>query len=64
MRKIILILALIFVMGCVPVDEMDKAPFADRPMEASEEEGIQVTESGVKYLVDPSKIIGGGPPKD
>jgi len=36
----------------------------DRPMEPSEEEGIQVTSTGVKYLVHPSKIIGGGPPKD
>ena len=25
---------------------------------------IKVTPEGVKYIVDPQKIIGGGPPKD
>ena len=29
-----------------------------------EEMGIQITSRGVKYLVDPNKIISGGPPKD
>ncbi len=32
------------------------------PVEA--EEGIQTTDRGVKFLVDPSKIRSGGPPKD
>ncbi len=29
-----------------------------------EEPEIKVTEDGVKYIVDPKKILGGGPPKD
>ena len=28
------------------------------------ERGIKVTPDGIKYLVDPEKIVGGGPPKD
>lgn len=32
--------------------------------ELEKEEGIKVTARGVKYLVDPSKIISGGPPQD
>ncbi|MFQ5815392.1 MAG: DUF3179 domain-containing protein [Candidatus Hydrothermarchaeaceae archaeon] len=32
--------------------------------EAEEQLGIQVTEGGLKYIVDPSKIRSGGPPKD
>jgi len=34
------------------------------PAESSDEEGIMVTEKGVKYLVNPKKILSGGPPKD
>jgi hypothetical protein len=26
--------------------------------------GVKLTEEGVKYIVDPDKLIGGGPPKD
>lgn len=39
-------------------------PMVDRPMEPSEEEGIQITPEGVKYLVHPDKLLAGGPPKD
>src|SRR3989344_5310393 len=67
----ILVLSLVLVIGCtseklVISEEKEKfdGKFVDRPMEPSEQEGIQVTEKGVKYLVHPSKIIGGGPPKD
>jgi len=67
----ILVLSLVLVIGCTSErlaisEEKEKfdGKFVDRPMEPSEEEGIQVTEKGVKYLVHPSKIIGGGPPKD
>lgn len=31
---------------------------------AEKEQGIKLTDKGVKYLVDPNKIISGGPPKD
>jgi len=29
-----------------------------------EEMDIKITDRGVKYIVDPEKIVGGGPPKD
>ncbi|MBI2906780.1 MAG: DUF3179 domain-containing protein [Chloroflexi bacterium] len=29
-----------------------------------EDAGVKVTAGGVKYIVDPSKIVAGGPPKD
>ena len=32
--------------------------------EMEEEQGIMVTERGVKYIVDPEKIVSGGPPMD
>lgn len=32
--------------------------------EAEKKQGIKLTERGVKYLVDPEKILSGGPPKD
>src|SRR3989338_10504279 len=67
----ILVLSLILVIGCASeqtiMQEKEKTfdeKFVDRPMEPSEEEGIQVTSTGVKYLVHPNKITGGGPPKD
>ena len=63
MKKLILILLSILLIGCA-ADIMEEEPFSDRPMEGAEEEGIMVTSSGVMYLVHPSKIIGGGPPKD
>jgi len=44
--------------GIVAMDEMDDVA------EIAENPEIQMTEEGVKYLVDPNKIGGGGPPKD
>ncbi len=32
--------------------------------EIEKEMGVKLTEEGVKYIVDPDKLIGGGPPKD
>jgi len=32
--------------------------------EMEEEMGIKMTSRGVKYIVDPDKILSGGPPKD
>ena len=32
--------------------------------EMEKELGVMLTERGVKYLVDPEKIVSGGPPKD
>ena len=34
------------------------------PAPSPEEYEIKTTPSGTKYIVDPDKIIGGGPPKD
>ena len=63
MRQIYLILglvSLVFLAGCATEP-------AGEPVELSTEEiemGIQVTTDGVKYIVNPDKIRGGGPPKD
>ena len=37
------------------------------PIDATDDDidiGIQVTDKGVKFIVDPNKVISGGPPKD
>ncbi len=67
MRKTCLLLILsgliLFVAGCTRLESPnpEKVP---KPNEIEEEVDIRVTEGGVKYIVHPSKIIGGGPPKD
>lgn len=66
------LLVLFFIFGCaspklvemVSETEEFNGELIDRPMEPSDEEDIQVTSTGVKYLVHPSKILSGGPPKD
>jgi len=37
---------------------------APAAVEKEEEYEIKVTSSGVKYIVDPGKLVGGGPPRD
>lgn len=59
---IVLVLPLVFVVGCTP--QQETTTLVDRPMIPAEQEGIQITEEGVKYLVHPDKILSGGPPKD
>ena len=55
------ILLLVLVIGCAgPAPGPVPAPV---PVPEDEYE-IKTTPEGVKYIVDPSKIIGGGPPKD
>ncbi len=55
------ILLLVLVIGCAgPAPAPVPAPV---PVPEDEYE-IKTTPEGVKYIVDPSKIIGGGPPKD
>jgi len=56
------VFSLLFFAGCAPAP--DTAPLVDRPMLPAEQEGIQITEDGIKYLIHPSKIRSGGPPKD
>ena len=58
----LVIVSLLILTGCA-IEQKTKL-LVDRPMVASEQEGIQVTDDGVKYLVHPSKILAGGPPKD
>lgn len=49
-----------------PIDdtELEEQLISEILTPAEQERGIRVTDEGVKYLVDPSKVIGGGPPKD
>ncbi len=58
--------ALVLVLGLLGCagetgSKLDKIPEID---EMEREMGIMMTERGVKYLVDPEKLTGGGPPKD
>lgn len=73
LKIIILTMTLMLVVACAPQQEAQQEipgvddiseKLVDRPMVEAEEEDIQVTSSGIKYLVHPSKIRGGGPPKD
>ncbi len=55
-------LSLVFLAGC-SAEEI--APLEETiPIEETEEHEIKETAEGVKYIVDPEKIVGGGPPKD
>jgi hypothetical protein len=80
MKKYILaILIIILLYGCAPVDvtsekldspedlsqsDINKDVYVEVPMEGGEPEQIMVTDKGVKYIVDPNKILSGGPPMD
>ncbi len=48
-----IILFTLFLVGCSP-----------EVVTVDQETGVGVTEDGTKYLVDPAKIMSGGPPKD
>jgi hypothetical protein len=43
-----------------PTETFSQPPEIDLP----DQEGIQTTPDGTKFLIDPSKIVSGGPPKD
>lgn len=61
---------LVLIAGCVqepdktPPEETKKLEKIPEITEMEKEEGVKMTERGVKYIVDPKKIISGGPPKD
>ena len=56
------IVALIAIAGCVQQPRtLEKIP---ELTEMEEELGVKVTATGVKYIVDPNKILSGGPPRD
>lgn len=67
MKKIWLFLILgvflVSLAGCTREEPptLEKIPELE---ELEEEMNIKVTERGVKYIVDPNKIISGGPPQD
>ena len=60
---LILGVLLVSLTGCTgqKAQPMEKIP---ELKEMEEELDIKVTERGVKYIVDPAKLVGGGPPKD
>ncbi len=68
MKKTYLLLVLflmlgVLVVGCAkPTPAPTPAPAP--PSQVEEEFEIKVTPEGVKYIVDPDKLVGGGPPKD
>lgn len=60
------IFGLIVIAGCLQ-EEAKPEKSIERVPEISDMEkelGIKITDRGVKYIVDPEKIISGGPPKD
>jgi hypothetical protein len=63
---VLLLVGIFLVVSCSPEQLVldEEIELTEIPAEESEEEGIQVTANGVKYLVNPNKIRGGGPPKD
>ena len=67
MRKVFLLailsLLILSVVGCGE-RETSTIPKVPELSEIEEELDIKVTERGVKYIVDPNKIVSGGPPKD
>jgi hypothetical protein len=61
-EKILIFVFMLLLAGCVQeARTMEKLP---ELTEMEQELGINVTERGVKYIVDPNKIQSGGPPKD
>ena len=67
MRKVFLLailsLLILSVVGCGE-RETSTIPKVPELSEIEEKLDIKVTERGVKYIVDPNKIVSGGPPKD
>jgi hypothetical protein len=67
MRKVFLLailsLLILSLVGCGE-RETSTIPKVPELSEIEEELDIKVTERGVKYIVDPNKIVSGGPPKD
>lgn len=57
---VILLLLLIFITGCLLTKPELKAPELNETEKAM---GINVTKEGIKYLVDPAKVLPGGPQK-
>ncbi len=59
------LLLLAFLFGCTEAAPMLQPPTTTPATPPPQEEyDIKTDPSGVKYIVDPDKIVGGGPPKD
>ncbi len=59
----LVVLLIVTIAGCTRQET--KKPKKAAELTAKEKEmGIKLTPKGVKYLVDPDKIVSGGPPKD
>ena len=73
-RIIFLVIATLFLFGCTEEvtedltdSDINKEIYVEIPMEEVSEdsnEEIMITDSEVKYLVNPNKILSGGPPMD
>jgi len=64
---VVLVLSLLFAsyFGCTRSVPTSQPPTTTPATQAPQEEyDIKTDPSGVKYIVDPDKIVGGGPPKD
>ena len=61
---LVLAAVLLTVGACASPAPGDAVPTGGEQPNAGAEHEIKVTGSGVKYIVDPREIIGGGPPKD
>lgn len=67
MRSILLLIALLVLLANLAGCARQESPNLEKIPEITEMEkemGIMLTERGVRYLVDPEKLVGGGPPKD
>ncbi len=78
MKKILLIIGvigLVFLFGCTKGSNSNNKADDTTPSriqnavtpgssQSNGDQEIKTTSKGVKYLVDPNKIVGGGPPKD
>lgn len=68
MKKVSLLFAFIIaVAALVACADSKEAPSLEKIPEITEMEkemGVKLTERGVRYLIDPDKLVSGGPPKD
>ncbi len=62
---VVLVLSLLLasLFGCTRLAPTSQPPAPTTPP-SQEEYDIKTDPSGLKYIVDPDKIVGGGPPKD
>jgi len=62
---IVSLLLVALLLGCTQTTPTSQPP-SETPVTPSpqEEYDIKTDPSGIKYIVDPDKIVGGGPPKD